>query len=290
MWSFERCAMDPELIKIIKKDIERCKVHTEAKGSEQLFQALLAKYNSVFPGFADDIPQSGKAAIPGSAFDFRPELNAVCEKLEMQLLIANKGAPLYGFKTMYADDLARLERVVNDTAGILHENEKQKLYKEVTAKYYPYIPKLGDGLYEFKAELGFFDDVTGSSLDRNLTQIYYKMIAYQSLGFPGLTDRMKSAGPVINLTTKNENHNTNENSNTVSLSFDNVRAKIDGMTSLPYEEMEEIHAKIDALEEIVKSKDGKSKKWSRAKDIIRWVADKGVDVGIAILPLLLKIN
>lgn len=281
--------MNPEIIKVIRQDIERCKAQAEKKGSEELFQALLAKYNDIFPGFGDEIPQSGKAATL-DYFDYRPELNAIREKLEIKLLIANEDDPLYGFKTMYADDLARLERVVNDTAGILQENEKQKLYKEVTAKYYPYIPKLGDGLYEFTAEFGFFDDVTGSSLDHNLTQIYYKMMAYQSLGFPGLTDRMKSVGPVINLTTKNENHNTNENSYTISISFDDVRKKIGGMTSLPYEDLEEIQAKINELEEIVKSKDGKSKKWARAKDIIKWIADKGVDVGISILPLLLNIG
>lgn len=38
------------------------------------------------------------------------------------------------------------------------------------------------------------------------------------------------------------------------------------------------------------SKESKSKKWSNAKDIIKWVADKGVDVGIALLPLVLKIS
>ena len=282
--------MNSELIKVIKKDIDRCKAHTEAKGSEQLFQALLVKYNGVFPGFGDDIPQSGKAAIPGSAFDFTPELNAVCEKLEMQLLIMSKGDPLYGFKSMYTDDLTRLEKVVNATDGKFREEDKRKLYKEVTAKYYPYIPKLGEGLEGFAEEFGYFEEVSGSSLEDNLAQVFYKMTAYQSLGYPGLTETAAKSGPVINVTTTNENHNTNENSNTISLSFDNVRAKIDDLTSLPYEEMEEIHAKIDALEEIVKSKDGKSKKWARAKDIIKWIADKGVDVGIALLPLLLEIK
>lgn len=282
--------MNPELIKVIKKDIERCNAHTEAKGSEQLFQTLLAKYNGVFPGFADDIPRSGKAAIPGSAFDFTPELNAVCEKLEMQLLVASKGDPLHGFKSMYADDLARLEQVVNGTNVKLREVDKYKLYKEVTAKYYPYIPKLGEGLEGFYAKTGFFDEVAGSSLEHNLAQVYYKMTAYQSLGFPGLTETVSASGTVINFTTKNENNNTNENRNTISVSFDDVRRKIDSMTSLPYEDMEEIQAKIDELERIVQSNDGKSKKWSRAKDIIKWIADKGVDVGISILPLLLNIG
>ena len=62
------------------------------------------------------------------------------------------------------------------------------------------------------------------------------------------------------------------------------------MTSLPYEDVEEIQAKINELEGIVKSKNSRSKKWSMAKDIIKWIADKGVDVGIAMLPLLMNIG
>jgi len=48
--------------------------------------------------------------------------------------------------------------------------------------------------------------------------------------------------------------------------------------------------KINELEKIVKSPDRKSKKWENAKGIVKWIADKGVDVGIALLPLLLQIK
>lgn len=86
------------------------------------------------------------------------------------------------------------------------------------------------------------------------------------------------------------NSNTNENHNDIAISFDAVRDSINSMTSLPYEDVEEIQNKINEIEKIVKSKDSKNKKWSNAKEIIKWIADKGVDVGIALLPLLLKIS
>lgn len=92
------------------------------------------------------------------------------------------------------------------------------------------------------------------------------------------------------------NHNINnvENkniiNNTMNISFEEARKTINDMSSLPENEIEEIQSKINALEEIVNSKESKSKKWSKAKDIIKWVADKGVDVGIALLPLILKIG
>lgn len=282
--------MSDEMIATIRKDIERCKSQTEIDGSEDLFAALVAKYDGVFPGFSKSIPRNGKATSLGLEFDFRPELNAVREKLEVQLLIASESDSLYKFKTMYADDLKRLEPIVNGTDKDVSESEKLKLYKEVTAKYYPYVPKLGEGLYQFFAGTGFFDEVSGSGLDHNIAQIYYKMKAYQGLGFPGLAESTKAnSGPVINLTNNNENRNFNENQNTIAISFDEARKKIGEMTSLPYEDIEEIQSKINKLEEIVNLKDSRSKKWSMAKGIIKWIADKGVDVGIALLPLLLNI-
>lgn len=76
----------------------------------------------------------------------------------------------------------------------------------------------------------------------------------------------------------------------INVSFEKARETVNLMTSLPDEDIEEIQKRINELEKIVNSKESKSKKWSKAKDIIKWVADKGVDVGIALLPLVLKIS
>ncbi|PWL75837.1 MAG: hypothetical protein DBY24_10475 [Prevotellaceae bacterium] len=86
------------------------------------------------------------------------------------------------------------------------------------------------------------------------------------------------------------NTNTNENHNSFDMSFNMARETINSMTALTNEEIEEIQKRINELEEIVSAKDSKSKKWSKVKEIIKWIADKGVDVGIALLPLVLKIS
>lgn len=84
---------------------------------------------------------------------------------------------------------------------------------------------------------------------------------------------------------------TNTNENNVSIkSFPETKIEIENMTSLPDTEIEEILSKIDELENIVNSTDRKTKKWENAKDIIKWVADKGVDVGTALLPIILQIG
>ena len=68
-----------------------------------------------------------------------------------------------------------------------------------------------------------------------------------------------------------------------------MREKIEDMTLLTNEETKEILAKISEIEEVVKSNDKKKTKWEKVKPVLVWLADKSCDVGIALLPLLLKI-
>lgn len=274
--------MNEKIIEIMQQDIKRCAEHNTNTGSYNLFQTLIAKYNGLFPGFSSDFKFSSRASTIGHEADYRPEINAVKEKLELLIITEQNKDPLFRFKKMLTKDIEILENSLNDKAT---EEEKKKLYRTITAKYHPYVPKLGEGLYSYFAEQGFYDEVEGSSLDYNLQQIYNKLCAFKALNYPGL-DAVATSSPntVVNIT------NNNENKNTMNVTFDSVRKTIDSMTSLPEEDIEEIKDKISVLEEIVNSKESKSKKWSKAKDIIKWVADKGVDVGIALLPLILKIG
>ena len=63
-----------------------------------------------------------------------------------------------------------------------------------------------------------------------------------------------------------------EPKDTVTVTFDSVRKNIEDMTSLSEEEVQEIQNKIDEIEEIVISKENKRKKWSKAKEIIKWIS------------------
>ena len=98
--------MTTELLEIMQKDIKRCE---EAQGSNEgthrLYQALIAKYNGIFEGFEKDIPTSGKATFGGGEFNYRPELNAIKEKLELLILKDNDKYHLLNFKVMYEYDL-----------------------------------------------------------------------------------------------------------------------------------------------------------------------------------------
>lgn len=143
---------------------------------------------------------------------------------------------------------------------------------------------LSDGLYQYIQAYAFYDDVSGESLFHNLKQVYNKMLSFKALGYPSLKEAIPQSAPMVQIT------NTNENKVDINISFSDVRKEIENMSALPDVEIEEILNKINELEKIVKSSDRKSKKWENAKGIVKWIADKGVDVGIALLPLLLQIK
>lgn len=271
--------MTTELLKIMKEDIKQCEdAQSSNKGTEKLYQTLIDKYNGIFEGF-------GKAAIEDSEFSYRPELNAIKEKLELIIATDKDKDPLFDFKVMYEEDLESLKNAISDSANKeTPEFAKLQLYKDVTAKYHPYIPKLSDGLYFYISSQAFYDDVSGDSLFHNLRQVYNKMLSFKALGFPSLQETIPQGAPMVQIT------NTNENKIDINISFNDVRRKIENMSALPDAEIEEILHKIDELEKIVKSSDRKSKKWENEKGVIKWIADKGVDVGIALLPLLLQIK
>ena len=60
------------------------------------------------------------------------------------------------------------------------------------------------------------------------------------------------------------------------------------MNSLREEEIQEILEKVNELEKIISSKERKSKKWEMCNGIVKWIADKGGDVAISLLPLIIE--
>lgn len=58
----------------------------------------------------------------------------------------------------------------------------------------------------------------------------------------------------------------------------------------PKQEANEILGRISELEQIITLSENRDEKWKAAKEILKWTADKGVDVAIALLPLFLKLG
>ena len=107
------------------EEIKRCEdAQSSNEGTRRLYQALIAKYNGIFEGFEKDIPTSGKAAFGGGEFNYRPELNAIKEKLELLIVTDNDKDPLFNFKVMYEDDLESLKKLFPMLKIERHQNQQ----------------------------------------------------------------------------------------------------------------------------------------------------------------------
>lgn len=151
------------------------------------------------------------------------------------------------------------------------------LHRTLKSKYGKIIDGFNDGL------LDLFYDSDGIYCKRNLETMRQKFLLFQAMGYENsFSDDAEKQGLTIN--------NTNSLGVSIAISFSVVKEQVENMTALKEEEVQEVLEKIDELETIVKSNERKTKKWERAKEIIKWIADKSVDVGIAMLPLIMKIG
>lgn len=98
----------------------------------------------------------------------------------------------------------------------------------------------------------FYYDGEGESLKHNLIVIKSKLITFKAYGY---CNRIKHPGASINIS------NSNINQISIAITFDEVREKIEEMSSLREEEIQEILEQVNKLESIINSKDRKTKKW-----------------------------
>lgn len=189
-----------------------------------------------------------------------------------------------------AKDQEREKAVKRDKQKIdeaLKSNDTEKMravHMEIDGKYGAYIPDWHKGMYGYFEDFGFdHPALSQASLTNNLNMMKSKLEGY-ALGLEKPNQRSYSPSNNVNVNV----NNTNEIN--ISVSFEQARQQIEDMTSLTDKETEEILAKITELEEIINSQEKKKTKWEKAKGVLVWLADKSFDVGMALLPLLLKIQ
>lgn len=175
------------------------------------------------------------------------------------------------FMEIIEDDIKKGHEIV-DSRNVSECNE---FHVRLLSKYTPII----DGFDKHLQNL-FYDNDKKYCL-QNIKTMVEKLELFVAMGYKN-TYSKKTPQTIIN--------NSNTNSVDISISFENAKKQVEEMSALTDTELEEVLKKIDELKEIVDSKDRKTKKWENAKGIIKWIADKGVDVGLTLLPLLLQIK
>ena len=151
----------------------------------------------------------------------------------------------------------------------------EDFHKLLRSKYAKIIDGFEDGLYDT------FYDSHHTAKKANIETMRQKLLLFKAMGYKNVY-AVSENGITVN--------NNNQMTATINLTFNEAKEKIENMTSLKDSEIEEIHEKIDELEKIINSSERKTKKWDKAKGIINWLATKGVDVAMTIIPLLLKLG
>lgn len=168
---------------------------------------------------------------------------------------------------------------------ILEKNEVnlKSLHMELDGKYQNAVAGWGISMYSHNPEFGFdYKWLDTDSLIHNLTMMSSKLKGFiEGWNHNISIGKIPSQTQDVNVTVNNQVN--------INITFEEVREKIEDMTSLTNEETEEVLAKISEIEEVVKSDDKKKTKWEKVKPVLVWLADKSCDIGTALLPLLLNI-
>ena len=180
------------------------------------------------------------------------------------------------FYDMVCADIKEIENSENYSF-----QELIRLHRRVDARYQACIKDWYIGFWGSNGSQIFYHSISMADARDNLYMMKAKLETYKyQMNAVQLPKPEVSNSQVVNVT----------NSMNVNVTFEQVRKEVEEMTSLTNEQTQEVLDKISEIEEVVKSKDSKKSKWEKVKPVLTWLADKSCDVGIALLPLLLKIG
>jgi len=163
------------------------------------------------------------------------------------------------------------------------------LERELKAKFSDHIVDFATGLNRsdefYSMQQVGMSDVAHRNMTANIETLKFKLVAFKANDYANTKD-FPTPGNQVNM---QANLVANQTQN-VNISFEDVKKQIEDMSGLSDSETKDTLDKIDEIKTIVESKELKKTKWQKVKPILLWLADKSVDVGITLLPLLLKIG
>lgn len=97
----------------------------------------------------------------------------------------------------------------------------------------------------------------------------------------------KGPHSVINVDQHNAQQQSQSQQQTIYVTFDHVINWVQNNDSLGATETAEILAEIRKIQTIAESPEPKKSKWEKMKPFLVWLGDKGVDLAIQVIPLIL---
>ena len=156
------------------------------------------------------------------------------------------------------------------------------VHREIDGKYQACIRDWGMSMYNYSRDLGFDYEYMGKeSLTENLELMKAKLESYKEGRNECLNDTVGDRSGVSVVLNNNIS---------IEMTFEQAKQKIEDMPGLTQQDTEDIQNKISALEEISRENSPKKKKWEKVKPIIAFALDKGADVAITIMGLVMQMK
>ena len=159
------------------------------------------------------------------------------------------------------------------------------MHRELDGKYGAYVPSWGIGMYNYNPDIGFdYEFIDASTLIHNLKLMKAKIEG--AMLFQENPAKMSNSPNVI---TNINNNNVINNQIDINIAIDVAKQRIQDLTALSKEQIDEINSKLEDFRKIADSKDKKTTKWEKAKPIFKYIIDKGLDVAKIVLPLIINV-
>lgn len=183
-----------------------------------------------------------------------------------------------------------VEKDINDIKEILETenfNTLLDIHKYMDSKYQSKIKTWGYSQCGWSDKLGFNYDFIGTEgLINNLKNMIGKLEGYKR-DIELDVYKMINGSISKNINVYNTNNNTNNNNNN-NIDFSVLEKHITNNEMMTDEQTEEALAYLKELQTIFESKESRKNKWEKAKKIVGWLLDKGVDVAISYLPAIVS--
>lgn len=182
------------------------------------------------------------------------------------------------FQEMIQEDISRIFESLSQGT----DESRWELFREMDGKYQSCIKDFYEGMWFSipRKNILHFPDLEKKPdyVVDNLKLVMAKLQTYR-FGANAIT-LAERTGTNVSVTT-----NVN-----ITVTFEQVRSQVKDMTSLTEEQTAEVLEKITEIESVISSTESKKRKWQQVRPVLVWLADKSFDIGMALLPLLLKLK
>lgn len=173
-------------------------------------------------------------------------------------------------KTFFID---KYIRKIDETIEKADKNEAKRLIKEIIAVYESEIKDFGSQLETYSYAHYENPDLMG-----DLTILRAQLLNYKANLTSGLYEHLGRNGKGLQVS-QNINQSVTTN---VEITLDSTVSVINNLPTviLNDEEKDALNGKLAAIS----AAPDKPTRWEKAKNALKWIAEKGIEVGIAALP------